>query len=346
MQSMRNDLLTARALFVRLAVVCLVFAAQTDYSGAFAQQAATGKPLMLVTWFGTGAIPLPSGQDWKPEMLTVYDKGARPVAQFSKGGDGLTASFILFENLSGKPSAQGCREDAITPIIEHDAKLISKHIDGEAKSASGETLATTSYLVDMGLSGGHHQHNLFGFAGNSKTCAEIHLSSAVETPAGEDAMKAALAGFHPDLTYQPNASDYFRLASVLFKNSPGLAAPYYKAALDAMPTDTSYIIPRRVTTDQLVMSLGMSGDIKNGRAVAEKAITADPDYPINYYNLACADAEQGNATDAKVHLQEAFDRRHNVLKGETMPDPTKDDSILKLKKDQAFWAFLLTLPKQ
>jgi hypothetical protein len=28
---------------------------------------------MLVTWFGTGAIALPAGQDWKAEMLTVYD---------------------------------------------------------------------------------------------------------------------------------------------------------------------------------------------------------------------------------------------------------------------------------
>ncbi len=347
MLSMRSDLLAVDTLFVRITVVvCLVFATQTDYSGAFAQQAAASKPLMLVTWFGTGAIALPVGQDWKPEMLTVYDKGTRPVAQFSKGGNGLTASFILFENLSGKPSAQGCREDAITPIIEHDAKLISKHIDEEAKSATGEILATTSYLVDMGLSGSHHQRNLFGFAGNSKTCAEIHISSVAETPAEEDAMKAVLTGFHPDLSYKPNASDYFRLASVLFKNSPGLAAPYYKASLDAMPTDSSYRIPRRVTTDQLVMSLGMSGDIKDSRAVAELAVAADPEYPINYYNLACMDAEQGNASGAKIHLQQAFDRRQNVLKGETMPDPAKDDSILKLRKDQAFWAFVLALPKQ
>jgi len=47
-----------------------------------------------------------------------------------------------------------------------------------------------------------------------------------------------------------------------------------------------------------------------------------------------------------MHLQQAFDRRANVLKGESMPDPTKDDSILKLKKDKAFWAFVLTLPKK
>ena len=94
------------------------------------------------------------------------------------------------------------------------------------------------------------------------------------------------------------------------------------------------------------MSLGMSGDFKDSRAVAENAIATDPDYPLNYYNLACADAEQGDATSAKLHLQQAFDRQANVLKGESMPDPTKDDSILKLKKNEAFWAFVLTLPKK
>jgi tetratricopeptide (TPR) repeat protein len=333
-------ILTARI----AALVFLAFVSRIDCTRASGQQDATSKPLMLVTWFSTGAIALPAGQDWKPEMLTVYDKGTRPVAQYRKGGTGLTVSFILFENLSAKPSAQGCRDDAINPILEHDAKLISKRVDGEVKNTAGETLATTSYLLDISLSGGHHQHSLFGFAGNAKICAEIHISSVAGTPE-EDAMKAVLADFHPDLTYQPKAVDYFRLASVLFKNSPGLAAPYYKASLDAMPNDSSNITPRRVTTDQLVMSLGMSGDIKDSRAIAEKAIVADPDYPINYYNLACADAEQGNATDAKMHLKQAFDRRANVLKGESMPDPTKDDSILKLKKDEAFWAFVLTLPK-
>jgi tetratricopeptide (TPR) repeat protein len=113
-----------------------------------------------------------------------------------------------------------------------------------------------------------------------------------------------------------------------------------------MPNDPTYLTPRRVTTDQLVMSLGMSGDTQKSRAVAEKAIAADPDYPINYYNLACADAEQGNPTEAKMHLKQAFDRRANVLKGESMPDPTKDDSILKLKNDKEFWAFVLVLSKQ
>jgi hypothetical protein len=310
-----------------------------------AQQDAPRKLMMLVTWFGPGAIPLPADPNLKPTLVTVYDKGMRPVAQFSQAGTGLSVSFILFENRSGKATPQGCREDVIAPILANDSQAASKRVDGEVKGPTGDTIATAAFQVDMSVAGLPTQRNLFGFAGNAKTCAEIHISSIGKAPHGADPMAAVLSGFTPDLDYQPNAGDYFRLASVLFKNAPGLAAPYYKAALDTIPAGAPYTTPRRVTTDQLVMALGMSGDIKNSRAVAESATAHDPDYPLNYYNLACADAEQGNAADARTHLQLAFDHRANVLKGESMPDPTKDDSILKLKKDKAFWDFVLALPK-
>ena len=136
------------------------------------------------------------------------------------------------------------------------------------------------------------------------------------------------------------------LGSIFFRvtKSFDAAAAYYQRALDTAPADTP-INYKRFIVDQLTMSYGMSGQIKKSRAVNEAAIQTDPDYPLYYYNLACADAEQGKAADAKTHLQQAFDRRANTLKGETLPDPTKDDSILKLKKDKAFWTFVESLAK-
>lgn len=89
----------------------------------------------------------------------------------------------------------------------------------------------------------------------------------------------------------------------------------------------------------------MSGDLKKSRAIAQHAIELDPDYPVNYYNLACADAEEGNAAAARAHLDQAFARRGNVLPGEHLPDPAQDDSILKLKADRAFWSFVEALPR-
>ena len=61
------------------------------------------------------------------------------------------------------------------------------------------------------------------------------------------------------------------------------------------------------------MSFGMSGDIKQGRVIAQHAM--DPDYP-NYYNLACADAEEGTST-AVAHTWNRRSRATaNMIPGE------------------------------
>jgi tetratricopeptide (TPR) repeat protein len=126
------------------------------------------------------------------------------------------------------------------------------------------------------------------------------------------------------------AAPAFEEALAKIKENPALAAK--------MMGDTK--TARRVVTDQAGMSYGMSGDVRKARSVFEKAITEDPDYPLNYYNLACADAEEKNLANARIHLQQAFARKANVIKGEAMPDPTKDDSFLPYRDDKEFWAFL------
>ena len=302
-------------------------------------------PLLLVTWFGSGSIALPRGEEWKPEMLTLYDNGRRPVAQFSNDQERVSLSYILFENKSGTPTAQGCREDAINPIVKKYGKVIYKRSDRNIKLEGGVEAATTAYTLDTGDAKVPHQRNLFAFAGNATTCAEVHLSSPIDSAEEAEQMQKALAEFRPDVAYQPSAIDFFQLGQLLFKTSPGFSARYYRASLDAMPAGGGFVAPRRIATDQLVMALGMSGDLKSSRDLAEKAVIADPDYPINYYNLACADAEEGDAVSARKHLQAAYDRRKFVLEGEKMPDASKDESLLKLKDNKAFWEFVMSLPK-
>jgi len=320
-----------------LTAACLSASAQ--------ESAAPQKPLMLITWFGPGGIALPIGTDWKPELLAVYDNIQRPVAQFNNPVSHVNVSYILFENHSGKATSEGCQEDAITPILQNQASVISNRKDDHFAGQSGQTFATTAFLVDQSVARIPHQRNLFGFAGDAKTCAEVHISSFGDDPGVLQAMQTVLAEFNPDLDYHPSAEDYFLFASILYKEAPGLSAPYYKEFLNRLPPGPQTLSIRRVATDQLVMALGMSGDLKNSRAVAEIAIKDDPDYPLNYYSLACADAESGNAAGAQEHLQQAFDRRANVIKGESMPDPQKDDSILKLKKNKNFWSFVQSLPR-
>lgn len=47
---------------------------------------------------------------------------------------------------------------------------------------------------------------------------------------------------------------------------------------------------RRVMRDQAGMSYGISGDLAKARSIFEKGTAEDPDYPLYYDNLACADA--------------------------------------------------------
>src|SRR5579863_6170854 len=247
--------------FIRHAGAVLFFlAAVALCSGtAGAQFAGSDKPPMLVMKVGSGGIVLPTGRGWKLDSLSVYDNGLRPVALIKIGDGDLAFSLILFENRSGEPTGQGCRKETIGGIVANLGGLISKRVDGETK-VDGRELATTSYLFDMSPSApGHFQHNLFGFAGSEKTCAEIHISSVRETAGTDERIKALLGNFHFDLGYQPTALDYFRMATILSKASPRLAVPYYQSLLDAMPTEESYKTLRRMATDRLVTAMGKIG---------------------------------------------------------------------------------------
>ena len=99
----------------------------------------------------------------------------------------------------------------------------------------------------------------------------------------------------------------------------------------------------RILIDQLVMSYGMATELKKARQLLDDAIHQDPDYPLNYYNLACAYAEEGDKGKALASLELAFQRKANVLKGEQMPDPRSDSSFQKYMRDSDFVSLMKTL---
>jgi predicted Zn-dependent protease len=92
----------------------------------------------------------------------------------------------------------------------------------------------------------------------------------------------------------------------------------------------------RILVDQLAMAYGISGDLKKSRALLESAIRDDPEYPLNYYNLACAYAEEGGKGKAFTNLSLAFQHKEHVLKGAQMPDPRTDSSFQKYLGDEDF----------
>lgn len=184
-----------------------------------------------------------------------------------------------------------------------------------------------------------------GFAASGNLCADVRFASAFPITPGTAAVREALGSVRFDAGAKASFEGAFRYARVLSENGmPDEAAPLYERAIALAPAGENGKW-RRLATDQAVTTYGIAGNWAKARALLGRAIEADPGYALNYYNLACADAEAGKAGDAREHLRQAFDRHANTLPGEPLPDPTQDASLLKLKGDAAFWSFVQGLEK-
>jgi len=136
-----------------------------------------------------------------------------------------------------------------------------------------------------------------------------------------------------------NIQAHLYLGHALFKQEkyPEAIAPYEKAlALEQQQKKRLSKTDVRVLTDQLVMAYGSSGLLKKAHALLDSAIKQDPDYPLNYYNRACAFAEESDKPGMLAALRSAFERKQNVLIGEQLPDPRADSSFVKYLRDANF----------
>jgi len=118
------------------------------------------------------------------------------------------------------------------------------------------------------------------------------------------------------------------------------AIPVY---LRVLRLDSKRVLPlahHRVVIDELGMAYGISGDLPTAKSHFETAIQDDPDYPMFYYNLACAYGEMGDLDHVLANLRAAFARKQNLNQFEDMPDPAHDDSFGRFVQDPRFKKFL------
>jgi tetratricopeptide (TPR) repeat protein len=257
--------------------------------------------------------------------LRVHDEGHLAALLFL---------FLTQKNTHQTPAS--CRQAELDQV----RKSMGANFEDVKLDPSAKDDGTRATMLVSGKNG----QRLYGFHASGDQC----LSIEVYADAGKDLDLNKASYFLDrqkyDSNYIPTDKEKFIYAEVLYRNHQYKAsAPIYADYLKSLPNDKSHLLQRRVATDNMGMALGMSGDLDGARKVFQEASSEDPDYPMYYYNLACADAEQGDAADAKLHLQQAFAHKANTIPGEKLPDPTKDDSILKLKSDKNFWAFVQTL---
>ena len=190
---------------------------------------------------------------------------------------------------------------------------------------------------------GRAQFTVRGFIAAGDLCGDLEFYSAEPINAADTDLQAIFSSFRLDPAYTPQFEDVLYYAQILYQNEQykPAAALLEKALALASGNGAPFPsakIAKRVVTDQAAMSYGMIGDFAAARRILQDAIAADPDYPLYYYNLACADAGEKKLTGALLHLREAFARKANLNPGETMPDPTKDDSFLPYRTNRTFWA--------
>jgi hypothetical protein len=275
-----------------------------------------------------GKLSLDQGS-FRISELSVKSDGRAFTIHAEDGDLHLVGSLFIWQEMPTL-TAITCRDEMLKS--EGPASLAAAKDRSLLKSTSG---------ADIALASGSSAVRAFVASGN--LCADLNFSTRQPVPMQK--VKAILQTLTFDPVAKPTFSDAFEYATVAFDHDDLVGAVHaYRAALALVDSSDEPLKWRRVATDQLAMALGMEGDLSTSRTVNYAAIKRDPDYPIYYYSLACADGEEGNAADAKTHLQQAFDRRANVLPGESMPDPATDDSFRQLmENDPTFPEFVKTL---
>lgn len=282
---------------------------------------------------------------WSAEGFKIIESSAKPGGTEIglRGQDAsskLTFLGFLFLVPEEAPlTSAKCLEGVMGPEKKSSPSL--KVLWAEEISQPGNLPVSLVSYTAKG-EGGKTLYTVRGFVANGDVCGDLEIYSYTPLGLQDSNLRKIFSSFHLNEKYAPQFKDLFLYAQILYQHQMyGPAAPVYEKALAKLNDDPgSTQTMKRVITDQAGMSYGMSGNVAKARAIFEKAVAADPDYPLYYYNLACADAEEKNLAGAKKHLQEAFDRKANAIPGEHMPDPTQDDSFLPYRNNKEFWTFV------
>ena len=298
------------------------------------------------------AFPNHAGQlSWSAEGYKIIQSSAKPNGSEIgiRGRNAVGTTFLGFLSLVPEQApltSSKCRDGAMDSEKKSSPSL---KIQGtsEIKTAGALPVSLVRYTASKG--DGKTMYIVRGFVATADICGDLEFYSDSPISVDDGALKRVFAGYRLDEKYTPTFGDVFLYAQILYREQQFKAAgPMFERALTLLGGNSAKdkVTMTRVLTDQAGMAYGISGDIPKARSIFENAIAKDRDYPLYYYNLACADAEQNNLAAAQKHLREAFDRKANVLHGETMPDPMTDDSFLPYRQNKDFWRFLESLQQK
>jgi tetratricopeptide (TPR) repeat protein len=278
------------------------------------------------------ALPAHQGQlQWRADGFKIVESSAKPNGQeiYIRGKDQegrLTFLGFLFL-VSGETSLTSakCRDGALEPLKRSNStfRLLASSEISRSNELPIELVTYSAQGRD-----GKPIYSMRGFLATADICGDLEFyEETAINPEDENIFQSYR--FNPG--YAPQFNDVFMYGQILYRDGMyKAAAPILEQSLTKLSDSKSQETMRRVATDQAGMAYGISGDTAKARSIFESAIAKDPNYPMYYYNLACADAQEKKLGDARIHLQQAFARKGNMLPGEVFPDPSKDDSFLHI----------------
>lgn len=191
-----------------------------------------------------------------------------------------------------------------------------------------------------------NQESLFACQFYDNTYIDVHVSKVNYVTADEPLFTDVMASMHIDKVQRSSAELLGQASRLYLQHDYKGAIGPYSQALELEKVNSTLQKPLwYVLVDNLGMSYGITGNLQKAKDTFEYGVSKDPEYPLFYYNLACTYAEMDDAAEAKDYLKKAFDRKTNVLPGESIPDPRKDDSFQKLMKNKEFRELAETLAR-
>jgi tetratricopeptide (TPR) repeat protein len=249
------------------------------------------------------------------------------------------------------PARPGECKRSLEEKLKRNSSLASGSLKGVTYRESGEMQILEFTLPELDGQP-TNQKNIFGCLIKDDVFVDIHISKVFFKAADQPLFDALLQSIHfapREATDTPvpagNSLRLFQEGSRYFiaHQYREAIAPYQKAFEIEKSTPTLEKNLWRVLIDNLSISYGIAHDLTSARDALTYGVSKDPDYPLFYYNLACVTAEKGDLLDTENYLKLAFERRDNLIPGETFPDARVDDSFQKLLLQKEFRQFLNSL---
>jgi tetratricopeptide (TPR) repeat protein len=257
----------------------------------------------------------------------------------------------VFLEASKEPVQPGECKHSLEEKAKRNASLASARLRGVAYRDSGE-LQILEFVLPEFDGVPKNQKNVFGCLIKDDVFVDIHISKLFFKSTDQPLFDALLQSIH----FVPREASAAAVPSgnsmLLFQEGSRYflahqyreaIGPYQQALEIEKSTPTLQKNLWRVLIDNLSIAYGITGDLTYARETLNYGVSKDPDYPNFYYNLACVTAEKGDVPGTEKNLKLAFDRRENIIPGETFPDARVDDSFQKLLQQKEFRQFLNTL---